>query len=113
MLESGATSGLMGGGLIQMLVLYAAVIGIFWFFLIRPQRKKQKETEAMQSSLNIGESVLTNGGLYGVVVDKVNDLYIIELGMHKSVRVPVHKSAINAVAEPNLSLVHEEAEEEN
>jgi len=41
------------GGIVQIVILYAAIFGIFWFFLIRPQRKKQKVTESMQRSIKI------------------------------------------------------------
>ena len=49
-------------------ILYMAVIvGFFYFFLIRPQRKEQKEKQAMLNALAIGDSVLTTAGFYGVV----------------------------------------------
>lgn len=99
------------GGLLQILVLYGAIFAIFWFFLIRPQKKKQRAVEAMQNSIEIGDSVLTSGGLYGKVIDKVNDVYMVEFGTNKSVRVPVQKSAIVSVTEPDLT-VNKEIEEE-
>ena len=62
-------------------ILYMAVIvGFFYFFLIRPQRKEQKEKQAMLSSLAIGDSVLTTAGFYGVVIDMTEDTVIVEFG---------------------------------
>ncbi len=95
-------------GIIQMLVLYAAIFGIFWFFLIRPQRKRQRETESMQNSIENGDEVLTNGGFYGKVVDKINDVYVVEFGTNKTVRVHVHKSAITSKSSPDLSVSSDE-----
>lgn len=109
-LTSGATS---SGGITQILVLYAAIFAIFWFFLIRPQKKKQKAVETMQNSISVGDSVLTSGGLYGKVIDKVNDVYMVEFGTNKSVRVPVQKSAIVSIAEPDLTVTKEIEETES
>ncbi len=66
----------------------------------------------MQSSIETGDSVLTNGGMYGKVVDKVNDVYIVEFGTNKSVRVPVQKSAIASKSEPDMSVNKTESEDE-
>lgn len=99
------------GSFTSILILYGAIFAIFWFFLIRPQRKKQKQVENMQNSIENGNSVLTSGGLYGKVVDRVNDVYTIELGLNKTVRVYVHKSAITAIAEPDVSTTVTKEEE--
>ena len=105
LLEAGTSA---TGGITQMLILYAAIFGIFWFFLIRPQRKRQKETESMQNNIENGDEILTTGGLYGKVVDRVNDVYVVELGLNKTVRVHVHKSAIASKSSPDLSVSNDE-----
>lgn len=107
LLESGAS-----GGITQVVILYAAIFGIFWFFLIRPQRKKQKATEAMQNSIENGDSILTSGGLYGTVVDKVNDVYVVEFGLNKTVRVYLHKSSIASKGSPDTTVVNDKNEKE-
>ena len=91
-----------GGGLFSMLLIYAVIIGVMWFILIRPQKKQQKQVEEMQNSIKIGDSVLMNSGLYGRVVDIINDTFIIEFGLNKSIRIPVLRSTVARVAEPNL-----------
>jgi len=58
----------------------------------------------MQNSIKIGLVVLTRGGNYGKVVDKIIDVYVVEFGLNKSVRVNVHKSAISTVSSPNLEI---------
>ncbi len=86
------------------LIVWGAMFAFMWFFLIRPQRKKQKETEMLQSSIEVGDSVLLTSGIYGKVVDTVNNVLIIELGTNKSVRVPVQRNAVVSKAEPDLSI---------
>jgi len=97
-----------GNSTLFFVVIYGAFFAFMYFVLIRPQRKKQKAVESMQRSIKVGDSIMTNGGLYGVVVDSVNDILMIEFGRDKSVRVPVQKSAVAGVREPNLTVVHEE-----
>lgn len=107
-LEAGAAA---GGGVVSIIYL-VVLFGFMWFVLIRPQRKRQKQTEQMQYSIKIGDSVLTNGGLYGKVVDLVNDVVIVEFGTNKSVRVPIVRSAIASISAPNMSVAKEEATKE-
>ena len=92
------------GGLVSMLVIYAVIIGFMWFFLIRPQKKQQKQIEDMQNSIKIGDSVLLNSGMYGKVLDIIGDTLIVEFGLNKSVRIPVLKSTVARAAEPNLTV---------
>ena len=66
-LTASAEAGAQGGSGISMLVMMGALFIIMWFFMIRPQQKKQKEIQKFQNSLEIGTSVVTGGGIYGVV----------------------------------------------
>lgn len=100
-------AGAAAGGGVGMLVTvaYMAVFfGIMWFLIIRPQKKREKEVVQMQNSIKVGQYVLLQSGEYGKVVDTINDLFIIEFGLNKSVRIPVKKAAVAAVQEPNLTL---------
>lgn len=92
------------GGLVSMLVIYAVIIGLMWFFLIRPQKKQQKQVEEMQNSIKVGDSILLNSGMYGKVLDIIGDTLIVEFGLNKSVRIPVLKSTVARAAEPNLTV---------
>lgn len=98
------TAGAGGGGLVGMLVIYAVIIGLMWFILIRPQKKQQKQIEEMQNSIKVGDSVLLNSGMYGKVMDIIGDTLIVEFGLNKSVLIPVLKATVARVAEPNLSV---------
>ena len=85
------------GGILGM-VLYLAVIGgFFYFVLIRPQKKQQARTKAMLEALEVGDSVLTTSGFYGVVIDITDDTVIVEFGNNKNCRIPMQKSAITQV----------------
>ena len=92
-----------GTNIVSIVVLYAAIIGIFWFFAIRPQKKKQKEHDSLVSSLEVGDSILTTSGFYGMVID-INDdqgTVIVEFGNNKNCRIPMNKTAIVQVEKPD------------
>lgn len=80
--------------MVLMIVIYAAVIGAFYFFAIRPQKKQQKEQAALLASVAIGDSILTTSGFYGVVIDMTDDVVIVEFGSNKNCRIPMKKEAI-------------------
>lgn len=109
-----APAGMGGMGI----VLYMAFFfGVMWLLIIRPQKKRDKQVLEMQKAIKVGDSVLLQSGMFGKVVDVINDIFIIELGLNKSVRIPVKKAAVSGVAEPNLSIakpvIVEEDEEDD
>lgn len=79
------------------LIFYAAILGIFWFILMRPQKKEQKRVAAMLAELEIGDTVLTTSGFYGVVIDITDDDVIVEFGSNRNCRIPMQKAAIAQV----------------
>ena len=80
--------------IISMVVIYAAIIAIFWFFAIRPQKKQQKEHDALVSTLAVGDSILTTSGFFGVVIDIMDEVVIVEFGNNKNCRIPMKKENI-------------------
>ncbi len=93
----------------MMIVVYLVLFGgIIYFMTIRPQRKQQKEKEALHSSMQPGDSVLTTSGFYGVIIDIMDDTVIVEFGSNRNCRIPMQKDAIAAVEKPNLSKKEEE-----
>ena len=71
---------------------------------IEIQKKKDEELRQMMEALEVGDSVLTTSGFYGVVVDKVDETTIIvEFGNDKHCRIPMEKSAIQAMEKANGS----------
>ena len=74
-----------GSNSIWVMVIYIAVIfGIMYFLLIRPQKKKQKEEEKLRNNIQIGDEIITIGGIYGRVVAIKEDSFIIESGPDRS-----------------------------
>ncbi len=67
-----------GGGIVMMILIYALIFGAMWFFLIRPQKKKQKEEKKMRENLQVGDEVVTIGGVYGRVISLKEDTFVIE-----------------------------------
>lgn len=87
---------------IVMILLYAAIIGLMWFFLMRPQKKEQKRIQLMLSEMAVGDTVLTTSGFYGVIIDISEDDVIVEFGNNKNCRIPMQKAAITQVEKPNV-----------
>ena len=69
--------------LIQMLPLILIFV-VFYFFLIRPQRKREKETQKMRSNIEVGDEIVTSGGIIGRVVSIREDTVVIETGSDRS-----------------------------
>ena len=86
-----ASSGMgMVGAIVWMVVLF----GIMYFLMLRPQKKEQKRLQAMLNDMEVGDSIVTTGGFYGVVIDMTDDTVIVEFGNNKNCRIPMQKSAI-------------------
>ena len=80
-----------GGGW-QMWVMLLLIFVVMWFFMIRPQRKQQKELENFRNSLKKGDKVVTIGGIYGTVCEiKENDVLI---EVDNNVKIRVSKQAL-------------------
>ncbi|MDO4167082.1 MAG: preprotein translocase subunit YajC [Eubacteriales bacterium] len=91
------SSGGSGNGtysLVTMIILYAVIFGVFWFFAIRPQSKQKKEHDALLSTLEVGDSILTTSGFFGVVIDITEEIVIVEFGSNKNCRIPMKKENI-------------------
>ena len=77
------------GSLFTMILIYAVIIGGFWFMLMRPQKKVQKRVAAMIAEMEVGDTVLTTSGFYGVIIDITEDDVIVEFGSNKNCRIPM------------------------
>ncbi len=75
-----------GGGMesIAMLVGMAILIGAMYFFMIRPQKKQEKETAKMRDSLVVGDEITTIGGIIGKIVSIKEETCIIETGRERT-----------------------------
>lgn len=75
------------GGLAGMMLPLAMFAAIFYFLIIRPQKKQQKAKETMLSSITRGTTVVTAGGFFGIVREILDDSYILELDENTKVRI--------------------------
>ncbi len=87
-------------GAVGWILYFVIIIGAMYFILFRPQKKQQKEQEALLASLEIGDYVLTTSGFYGVLIDITDDTVIVEFGQNKNCRIPMQKAAITQVEKP-------------
>ncbi len=83
----------------SMLLPMAAIFGIFYFLLIRPQQKRQREQEAMLKAIEKGDSVVTAGGLHGQVTGVTDEVLTLDVGSVKGdrVRVKIARARIDSV----------------
>ncbi len=84
-----------GGSPWAMLVPMLLIFVIFYFLLIRPQQKKQKDHQQMVQTLHRGDKIVTNGGLYGTVFDVKE--HVIVLKLTDDVKVELVKSAVATI----------------
>lgn len=80
-----------GGGLASFIPLVLIIV-VFYFFMIRPQMKKQKEARKFRENISKGDNVITLGGIYGKVTDVENDSVMLEIA--NNVHIKVDKSAL-------------------
>lgn len=79
------------------LIPYAAIIAVFYFLLIAPARKRQKQTQQMLDNLKNGDKVVTSGGVYGTIVRASQGEDTIRVRIAPSVEVDVARSAITGL----------------
>ena len=84
------------GSPLPMIVMMLVIGAIMWFFMIRPQQKRQKEIRAFQNALSAGDSVVTGGGIYGIVkhIDMTTNKVDVEIA--RGVVITVDKNYVFA-----------------
>ena len=88
------------GGFDMTMILMWVMIGvIFWFFIFRPQKKRQQEIQNFRNSITIGSRVVTSGGIYGEVraIEDVDNILVIEIA--KGVKIRVDRNSVYATAQ--------------
>jgi preprotein translocase subunit YajC len=84
-----------GGADLSFIVMMAALFAIFYFLILRPQQKKQKEVRDMLAGLSHGDTVVTSGGIHGKITGITDTVVTLEIA--DKVRIKVSRSAIAAV----------------
>ena len=77
-----------------MLLPMGAIFLIFYFLLIRPQQKRQKEHDEMLKTIQKGDRVVTTGGLHGLVTGVAEEVLTVDVGQGGSLRVKVDRSRV-------------------
>ena len=78
------------------ILMWVVFFAIFYFLLIRPQKKKDKQLKDMRNNLNVGDKVITIGGIVANVAKVEEDVVILEIGPSRT-KVPFEKWAIGKV----------------
>ena len=82
------------------LIMFGMIFAVMYFFMIRPQIKKQKQEREYRSALKTGDSVVTIGGIYGKVTDVKEDAVVIEV--HGGTKLKVAKTAVSMTGESGI-----------
>ncbi len=83
------------GGFAMSILPFVLIIGIFYFFIIRPQNKKQKETQKMLDTLKKGDKVITIGGIHGVIASVKEKTVIVKVD--DNAKIEFNRSAVSGV----------------
>jgi preprotein translocase subunit YajC len=94
--------GAAGGNPITQIGPLVLIVVVFYFFMIRPQMKKQKETKKYIESLKVNDKILTIGGIYGTI-NKMNDDGTIIIAVEDGSKMKIAKSAISQDATSTLN----------
>ena len=86
LLQAAQAAPAQGGGM-SMWIMLALIFVVMWFFMIRPQRKQQKELQAFRDGLKKGDKVVTVGGIYGTVAEVKEGTVLIEVDNNVKIRV--------------------------
>ena len=87
--------------LILMFVIYGVLI---YFMSVRPQKKERKKMQEMLDALEVGDSVETTSGFFGVVIDINGDILIVEFGGDRRCRIPMKKEAVISIEKAKQSV---------
>ena len=88
----------MAGGANQ-LVMIVLMIGVFYFFMIRPQMKKQKELKKFREGLKAGDKIVTIGGIHGKILEITDTTVLIQ---SEGTKLRLEKSAVSSAMEDTL-----------
>jgi preprotein translocase subunit YajC len=90
---------------------WVLIIGVFYVFLIMPERKKQKNMKSMINSVKAGDKIITRGGIYGTIFSLDEDKMVIVTGPEET-KLEISKLSISSVIESKQDLEDEENAEE-
>ena len=95
MLLSTAAGG--AGGMITLFLPLVVFFLLMYFMIMRPQKKEQQRVKSMLAAMEVGDSVVTTSGFYGILIYITEEDVIVEFGNNRNCRIPMRKSAIAEV----------------
>lgn len=84
----------------SMITLFLPLVVFFllmYFMVMRPQKKEQQRVKSMLAAMEVGDSVVTTSGFYGIIIDITDEDVIVEFGNNRNCRIPMRKAAIAEV----------------
>ena len=97
MLLSASTTAAVGGSVLVTLLPLAVLFLLMYFMIMRPQKKEQQRVKSMLAAMEVGDTVVTTSGFYGVLINITEEDVIVEFGNNRNCRIPMRKSAIAEV----------------
>ena len=76
-----------GGSSLSFIIMMVAIFAIMYFFMVRPQNKKQKEIMNFRKNLEVGQSVVTAGGIYGKIKELEDNVVVLEIAAGVKIRI--------------------------
>jgi len=90
------------GGMMTSMISLVLIVVVFYFFIMRPQQKQTKEANKMRSSLEVGDDIITIGGIVGTIVSMKEDTMVIETGSDRS-KIRITRWAVQQNTTPKES----------
>lgn len=84
----------------SMITLFLPLVVFFllmYFMVMRPQKKEQQRVKSMLAAMEVGDSVVTTSGFYGIIIDITDEDVIVEFGNNRNCRIPMRKAAVAEV----------------
>ena len=95
LLSTSTTSG--AGAMLSLVIPLAIFFLLMYFMIMRPQKKEQQRVKSMLAAMEVGDTVVTTSGFYGVLINITEEDVIVEFGNDRNCRIPMRKSAIAEV----------------
>jgi len=90
-----------GNSGMTMIIFWFLILGAMWFFLVAPQRKKQKQHQKLIEELSSGDNVITASGIYGTITNVKDDRFVVRIA--ENTKIEVQKSFVQGKVDPEPS----------
>ncbi len=95
-----------GGNTWLWIIIYVAIFAaLIYFAMIRPQKKQREQAQTLMNTMEVGDTVLTSSGFYGVLIDIKDDTVVVEFGNNKNCRIAMQRNAIVQVEKASEAYV--------